>query len=161
MVNQERLLQVLAAVELDEAHWDPRYWAFQPDGNECGTTYCTAGHTVKLVHPDAVFEFDGVVHLGRVPRGADANEKVLGQQTNSVLLPNGKWRHIKVLAQELLGLTDEQADRLFYYGVRVHDLDEHGDWERTRNWDPETDGVPSVDGLRELIKGIIDEDQEA
>jgi len=154
MANQDRLLQVLAEVELNEAHWDPRFWAFRPDGNECGTTYCTAGHAIKLVHPDAVFEFGN-----RMARYVSGN--VRGSYTNSVVMPDGKRRHVETIATELLGLTADQADRLFYYGVSVRDLDEDGDVVSQRDWDLKRDGVPTVDGLRELIKGIIDEDQEA
>lgn len=155
MADQQKLLEVLAAVELDEAHWDPAYWAFQPEDTTCGTTYCTAGHTVKLAYPDAVFEFaETKAWLG--PNHPDK----MGYHCATVRLPDGTRRSIDTLAQEILQLTDAQANRLFYYGVSVPNGEEdstYDDMSHTFTWDPEVDGEVSVDGLREVIKGLIDE----
>lgn len=142
MVNEQAMLDTLAAIELDPQHWNQQTWSWRPNAATCNTTFCMAGHAVKTRYPQAVFDYR--VNGARPDTGP-------GRAAIAVQIDGEKFG-VEDLAMKILDLDERQADRLFWYGV----TNENGD-----EWDPEVDGEVTVEGLREVIKKIIDEDKEA
>lgn len=141
MVDKQALLDTLAAIELDPSRWRQESWAFRPDGavGECGTTFCLAGHVVRVRYPDAQFLY--TINSARNPGGTAAVNVVV----------NGELCDIENLAQDVLDLTDKQTALLFWYGI---------DNEDGEPWDVERDGEVTLEGLRERVKRVINDNEE-
>lgn len=100
MPNVGLLRAVLAEIEADPAAWDQRSWARR---TQCGTTYCFAGHAVRLGMPDAemVWSMDW-----DAPDGFEVAMRVL--------LADGSKQNISAAAAQLLGVQGKQLYALFY-----------------------------------------------
>jgi len=97
-VNTDLLTRTLAYIEDHPREWNQGAWAVQ---TSCGTAYCFAGTAVHLAQPDAEFNFDD-----GAPRVAwSVNDRPVGAS-----------------AAELLGLSEDDADRLFEPGNTLTDL---------------------------------------
>jgi hypothetical protein len=116
--NLELLDDVMQHIDTHPEEWDQANWF-------CGTTACFAGHACArsgyrpLFHPD--LDYTGRVNLS----GAE----------------DGDWCWVGGVAQLVLGLTDEEAQRLFDARNTLDDLhsmvkqihgapDEDLSWER-------------------------------
>jgi hypothetical protein len=93
--NHDLFIDVLARVERDPAAWNQGTWGYSD--SQCGTVACFAGH--------AVVE-SGVPHSWQ-------EVAVDGGSVYRVLRPDSGL-HVRDQAQRLLGLTHDQASRLFY-----------------------------------------------
>jgi hypothetical protein len=94
MVNDDLMVRVLARIERDPSTWKQNVWGAT---TECGTTYCFAGHTAV--------ELGVTINWWRAWNGSGAAESVV---CNGVTTPFGPF------AAEQLGLTNAQADKLFF-----------------------------------------------
>lgn len=111
-INEPLFRKVVEFLEANPKKWFQNNWIRDLGDNgevSCGTTGCIAGWTV-LLSPEVDF--------------SKINE------TNLVVMPNGKAMPIKWAAQDLLGLTDDQAWAIFQY-VRDGD-DEPVTWSQMK-----------------------------
>lgn len=99
-MNVERANLVLKQIENDPDTWQQRVWAEQ---TKCGTVHCFAGWAVALFRPDATFLWEDYLGGAFWPAGKYASSVEV----------DGVVHSIEGLAQELLELTEEQADILF------------------------------------------------
>lgn len=121
-VNRERLVKLVEWAAGQDAlrqlglpnEWDQSYWFIKDSNTACGTTCCLAG---KVALDD-----------GHLPTTAwDAGEQTAwevaddGAEGISIVL-DGKSISVKEYAQEALGLSDLEADRLFYGGSTLADV---------------------------------------
>lgn len=86
-VNEPFLREVMTWIRLHPEQWDQSHWAAE---GACGTTYCLAGWAYVLGTGD---RFTVESHHALIRRGGSVVDT----------------------AQRLLGLTDEQAGKLFFY----------------------------------------------
>jgi len=110
-------------------------------GLSCGTAMCFAGHTVNMAGDRLVVSIDQRVvktlrggaarknlkrWLNKLRRRDDLPVQYLdgqsGNQVVQVITPEGKVTTIAQRAQELLGLTDNEADTLFSGGNDLSEL---------------------------------------
>ena len=77
---------------------DPR-WRKIKAAKECDTSLCVAGHAAALSGYNPILTFNGDLDWGQVSKNMD--------------VPHEKGRPVAEVAQELLGITAEEADRLF------------------------------------------------
>lgn len=94
----ERLDSALAAIEAEPRRWRQRQWFTR---TSCGTTCCLAGMVA--------------VQAGWEPTDWDLN--FYGDGSGDVTYQVGQAgveRHVRSVAQELLGITDREADFLFF-----------------------------------------------
>jgi hypothetical protein len=87
--NMDKLYAVLDRIEADPEHWNQSSWSGL---GECGTTMCFAGWACKLEGLKLAVEVDG----GTADRGSLAS-----------------GRAISTTAEEILGLTSNEAYNLF------------------------------------------------
>lgn len=99
----------LDAIRANPEHWDQSAW-------RCDTGMCFAGWAAQLA--GGVFPYDDnddrtdIVYGGEEPRAG------------IVTSPTGQLETISVFAQDRLGLTDDEADILFYGDNDLYDLTE-------------------------------------
>lgn len=96
MVNTEELRAVLAHIKAHPKTWNQEHWAWP---TPCGTAHCFAGHAV--------------VRAGYHIVGQVAHHPTPG-------VPDEPARRV---AKRILGLTDVEADRLFYCYNALEDLE--------------------------------------
>jgi hypothetical protein len=106
MINEDLIRRVVAAIEAQPHKWDQGQFVGGAawngaDPSECGTTFCFAGWALHLENRLA---FDSAVGL-------------------VALDAHGKPRPFDVAARDLLGLTEHQAERLFYFVTSDGDED--------------------------------------
>lgn len=94
MVNIKALDAALAAIDKDPKSWEQNSWA---EKTACGTTYCLAGHIA--VQSGAQIDWQHV--------GLD------GRETATSAFVDGEWQSIRGVAQQILGVSEEQQEVLF------------------------------------------------
>jgi hypothetical protein len=116
--NPELLKLVMKDIEADPERWDQDCWfksgkfknRFEmarrqdqslADVNLCGTTACLAGHTL--------------IREGYQPTNA-----------GYFLSPEGRYISTEAVAEELLGLEEDQAHALFFYTKTSHIREDRG-----------------------------------
>lgn len=109
------LRKVVQHIAAHENAWDQGHWVRR---TACGTTACLAGHTVLLAQRP--------VHGSLGPN--DAGIEYMAFATDQY----GSFVGIDEAAEDLLGLTYQQASRLFY-------------------WEPVASGVNALDQLAERV----------
>lgn len=97
--NAELMWRVLDQIDAYPELWDQGYWFTVTD---CGTAACVAGWAC-LLSGDKPFPL-----LGKL------EDLPVGEQVSYVDV-QGWTRLARVRAQELLGITEDQADALFHY----------------------------------------------
>jgi hypothetical protein len=75
--------------------------------DECGTRACVAGWTIVFAQQQSLLE----INWGSSAKGI----------LSAVRMPDGEFFDPFDAAQELLGLDDDEACNLFYYGAREPD----------------------------------------
>lgn len=142
MVDKDLAFVVLDEIELSPEAWDQQYWAMTDvvaatAPASCGTTFCFAGHLVKHVYPNAWFHFN-------LPLSLTSNDTRGSRHFSAaeVTVPKVGRHAIWDLARELLGLDEDRAELIFYYGTVL---------------DPEGEKTATLDGLRERVKRVLDE----
>jgi hypothetical protein len=118
-MNRELLLKVADTIEKHPDNFDMGQWyrhsAWRKQHYGCGTVACIAGWTVICAYgQDKVMFTDSFVRVKDVDSGAGTGI--------SAPVPN--------VAQQLLGLTDEQADELFYVPRWPEEYCDRGDLSR-------------------------------
>lgn len=109
MPNTELLKRTLNHIEAHPEEWDQEYWARR---TLCGTSYCFAGTAVVLSGlPLAWRDVDADDY------GVDADELA-----HNVIDEGEVGDSIATAARDLLELTADQADRLFYPGNSIEKL---------------------------------------
>jgi hypothetical protein len=105
-VNKDLLRETLAYIEVHPEEWDQRQWI-------CGTSACFAGRACLLSGAQPCDWGGKVVQ----PNDEEETGLVVAQDSDST-------RAIGVgeMARRLLGLTDDQADRLFHLDNDLEDL---------------------------------------
>ena len=103
-MNRERLLQLANAIELNSSAFDIQDWGDlteSPAGQlSCETTACIAGFAImEFIHPEDE-DYNAF---------ATFNDSNCGTKHQNLNMPE----LIEVKATILLGLTDEEADRMF------------------------------------------------
>lgn len=105
-LNEELIDRVLARIERDPATWHQGdFFAFRSGVDFCGTTACFAGH--------ALLESGWTM---------DVKESEMFSYGHSVVVrdPSGKINvNYDDEAAELLGFTEDEAERVFYETQRV------------------------------------------
>lgn len=107
MPNDDLFIRVLARIEKDPDGWDQNVWGWKDD---CSTVYCFAGHTLAEAEASVVWQSigdsgkSGRISLPAIPPNAS---------------PFVRGRAIVQRASELLGITPEQAEELFYLPTDV------------------------------------------
>lgn len=101
--NIERLDAVLAYIKAHPDEHDQDVWRKK---TECGTTMCFAGHAVAMFTPDAEW-----VHIPLQPNDFDK------------VTINGQMKTVAQVAADLLGLSDDDADTLFYGAATIGDVE--------------------------------------
>lgn len=91
--NYDLIEKVLVRIEDTPDNWDQGVWVNPEADNECGTTMCTAGHT--LIE-------SGLYHLD--------HWQFVSRQTGKPVTTD----QIEVVARRLLGLTPTAAGSVFY-----------------------------------------------
>ncbi len=102
-----RLDEAIADIEINPEWWDQEVWFRRTRG--CGTVACLAGNVAMR---------SGWWPAGWVKSEYDTNVET----TCAVAKTNGELRQVAVVAQDLLGLTDEQAASLFHLNNTLRDL---------------------------------------
>jgi len=133
-LNVDLLKRVVKRIERDQEMWDQESWGYLPEHHTidlgitefenpiggrslgievndillsekdlCGTTFCCAGHTVLEAGETILIHYQDLEASFCVDKGE--NVHMISQR-----------------AQELLGLTDEQADSLFAPGAGADDI---------------------------------------
>jgi hypothetical protein len=100
MVNDELIVDVIAAIERDPASWNQSTWGWK--GPACGTQLCFAGHTV--------------VQAGLETRWLEVDPEYhhLAMADGSLTIGNA--------ARDVLGLSNSQATTLFMNTVSKDDV---------------------------------------
>lgn len=93
MANEDRIRQVVAAIEASPQQFDMRLFI-----NECGTTFCFAGWALKLAGEDM-----------------DYWRSEYWKNSQETRTPPDSVTRMERKAAEWLGLTTEQAVSLFYF----------------------------------------------
>lgn len=113
-INEPLIRQIVAEIERDEARWDQKNWALQ---SSCGTTYCFAGwaallsgYIVERPGHEPILTKAGVCAAG----GESVIGPLIAWYGNAAI---NRWYPFGEVSRSLLGLTLEQADCLFHYGV--------------------------------------------
>lgn len=116
MLNKPLLQQTLGYIEDHPREWDQRMWAARGD---CGTTYCFAGTALHLSGAEFVFDADS-----SDPDCAwDVLAASLTEDVRGRVHANAKgWVGAIFAAKELLGLSDTQADGVFFGIPNLNDL---------------------------------------
>lgn len=112
MPNTELLNRTLNYIEAHLDEWDQEYWARR---TSCGTSYCFAGTAVVLSGLPLAWH-----DAGEDDYGVDADELA-----HNVIDEGEVGDSIATTARNLLELTADQADRLFYPGnnlAKLHSL---------------------------------------
>lgn len=110
MINTELFALVRDAIKGQPGRHDQSTWE-SVLSNECGTTRCVAGWAIHLTTGEKVFRWEpglGFIEVSPSVRALAAEHGVQGDddQDGMDLIPG--------LAASLLGLTETQADILFY-----------------------------------------------
>lgn len=105
--NAGLMWRVLDQIDAHPELWDQEYWFTV---TECGTAACVAGWACLL---------SGDKPLPLLGKFEDLS---VGEQAAHVDV-QGWMRLTRLRAQELLGITEEQADVLFHYENTREDLD--------------------------------------
>lgn len=116
--GDEVAAQVLAEQFPEWGHWNQNVWGEERRNGVCDTAYCIAGQAVAQVGMGLVLEANGVDDEGRThyvasqcrPRrfvGLDEHGKPRYE------LSDGETQYIPNVAQEALGLTDDERVALF------------------------------------------------
>lgn len=106
MANAQKLENVLGVIKMSPESHNQRSW--RSEGEGCGTTMCFAGHAVAM---------EGGKFF-------DTYEKDFGATGYlSCELPDGNSGPIAQEAQRILGLTDAEADHIFYNMGGVDDVE--------------------------------------
>jgi hypothetical protein len=87
--NMDKLYAVLDQIEADPEHWNQVQWS---EATECGTTMCFAGWACKM-------------------EGLKLQAETDSSRLARAYLANGEF--IEYVAQEILGLADDEAYSLF------------------------------------------------
>jgi hypothetical protein len=93
-LRNQRLLQTLEMVKANPQHWDQTHW-------HCGTSHC----------------FAGFVHLLQKELPVDTSDDLM---IKIFYTSEGRFRNT---AKDWLGLTEEEADNLFYSFNTIEDLE--------------------------------------
>lgn len=99
-INHSEIEAIIGHIEAHPEEWDQRNWASRSD---CGTAYCLAG-------------------LACVRSGGQAKFYRGLEYASTCSLPDGRTELIVLVAQDLLGLTNDQADILFDASNTIDDL---------------------------------------
>jgi len=108
--NVDLLQRTLAHIEAHPEQWDQNHWGIETD---CGTAYCFAGAAVVL---------------SDLPLDWDLDEDEFGDPEITANMigegaPEGfRFRSIRWVAKELLGLNEGQSDKLFHAHNTLDDL---------------------------------------
>lgn len=97
-INVTLLRKTLEHIKAHPEAWDQADWR-----TVCGTAMCFAGHAATIA--GGTWQSNQISYLDAVPE--DDADKV-GH------LPSGRVIHVSARAQRDLGLTDDQAHRLFH-----------------------------------------------
>lgn len=157
MINEEAIRLAVKNIEMSPENWDQRVWtgrvdpetgacaerwtadnpgAYRTDAGsyvvvqveKCRTTFCFAGHAMlqaNLVDEDGRYILaDGSASL-KFPETVDSDRRL---------------RTVETVAAELLGLSKDQAEQIFYYGTSADPL-------------CETE-KPTVAGLKERVTRV-------
>lgn len=100
-IDVSRLRKELEHITAHRDEWRQSTWLERSPTSACGTVGCLAGNTA--LHAGYEFVWD------------NRNWAAFVETTDGA-------RPIPEVAQELLGLTDEQASDLFWTGNKLHDL---------------------------------------
>lgn len=106
--NPGLMYQTLAHIEANPERWGQKHWVCETE--ECGTAYCFAGWALTLIGVP-ISPALGLVEVNSLP--IDARARLLE-------MPSAEWHHhgrlvahVSDVAQAVLGLEDDDADRLF------------------------------------------------
>jgi hypothetical protein len=105
MPNIDKLNAVLAKIKADPKSWDQSRWF-------CGTAACFAGHAMLLEDCKVTTPTAGFGSFGHDVGDSDRVE-----------MPNGAVCNVSRAAEEILDLSEDQADALFYYDNELVDLE--------------------------------------
>lgn len=104
MINKEELFSIYKQIKTEPQTWNQNVWAIDWDlgrergqsimGNVCGTAYCFAGHAVVRAGYRIVWP----------------NHSIQSELAED---DKGNVHEIETLAQNILGLDEDQAEELF------------------------------------------------
>jgi hypothetical protein len=116
------LNKVMDHIEAHPEEHDQSIWAkrrFDQDGNACGTQYCFAGHTVVMGMRDG----EQLIWRPQTWRNVVGGDPLVATSgAVDVADAQGTINLIADRAQALLGLTRQEAERLFFAGQRREQL---------------------------------------
>ena len=99
--NVPLLRKVLEHITAHPEEWNQEWWAVKSTESSCGTACCVAGWTVSWAGHGFQWDSEG---------------------RSSVYLKEDDMRSIPHVAQDLLGLSPQQANTLFFSGNSLQDL---------------------------------------
>lgn len=119
-LNAPLLRKVLDHIVAHPDEHDQSLWAtrrFDQRGNVCGTRYCFAGHTVVM----GMEQGEQLIWHPQTWRAVPYQDELQVASSGAVDLnsTDGRIRLIASRAQELLGLTQQESERLFFATNRV------------------------------------------
>lgn len=123
VLNAPLLHKVLDHIVAHPDEHDQSLWAtrrFDQDGNVCGTRYCFAGHTVVM----GMGQGEQLIWHPQTWREIPYQDELQVASSGAVDLnsADGRIRLIASRAQELLGLTLQESERLFFATNRVDQI---------------------------------------
>lgn len=117
VANDFAIIETMKQVE-QQGNLNMKHWATK-DSDGCGTTLCLGGHAVTAFGHSLVWEPEHRLELNPTSGYLEATQDVTGYK--AIKTTDGKW--VEDLAQEILGLDDDEANRIFY-AVEIETIDE-------------------------------------
>lgn len=103
-VNDQLFADVLVQIEKHPETWRQGVWARK---NECGTSHCFAGHAVAL--SGLTFDWEPL----RLGYSGDTHRALFIRDDD------GDYRSVALVAAELLGISEDDAEILFHKSNRL------------------------------------------
>ncbi|MGP4093024.1 hypothetical protein [Nonomuraea sp. KM90] len=109
-INAQLLKQTLAHIEANPSEWDQKQY-------RCGTGLCFAGWAVQLAG-GRWYSDNADAALGEALIAEPGEARSFAPESDSSV----RLVHAEFRAEQVLGLSDDQAGRLFYAGNTLPDL---------------------------------------